>query len=107
MNKNVFEQISSRYGISPEALEDAWDKTSGAGSHEDHVKKFKTYLEKLTGQAHYNYNMPELDSDLAEAAACEFLKRDFQKIEEAIDAIMTEKYGEQLSLMEEALDEQE
>lgn len=106
MNEKVFQEIAGRYGISTEALMDAWNKTR-TGSHEDHVKKFKLYLHKLTGEGHYNFDIPKMDDKIAESVACEFLKMEFEIIEEEIDNQIRAMFPGQLEVLEEQLIEEE
>lgn len=79
--ESFFQSIASRYGISVDALMDAWNKTR-SDSHELHVKKFKLYLEKITGQAHGGIDVPKLPEQVAESVAQVFLSFDFEQLKD-------------------------
>lgn len=79
-----FQDIASRYGISSSALLDAWNKTDSGVDHETHVKKFKLYLEKLTGEAHYNFDIPSIPDKLKEEIALRFLEAELDVISDEI-----------------------
>lgn len=81
---NFFDKIAGRYGVSPEALADAWNKTAGQ-DHETHVKKFKQYLHKLTGESHYNFDIPQMDERVTEAIAQKMLEADFAILKEMVE----------------------
>lgn len=77
--ESFFQSIAGRYGISVDALMDAWNKTR-SDSHETHVKKFKLYLEKITGQSHGGIEIPKMPDQIAESVAQVFLSFDFEQL---------------------------
>lgn len=79
--ESFFQSIAGRYGISVDALMDAWNKTR-ASSHELHVKKFKLYLEKITGQTHGGIEIPKMPEQVAESVAQVFLSFDFEQLKD-------------------------
>lgn len=79
--QSFFQSISGRYGISVDALMDAWNKTR-ADSHEMHVKKFKLYLHKITGQDYFGLEIPKMPDQIAESVAQVFLAFDFEQLKD-------------------------
>lgn len=79
MEDNFFNNIANRYGISVEALRDAWNKTR-VPDPIMHGKRFKAYLTQLTGSDLHNYKIPEMNEEVQEDVILKLFLEDCAEI---------------------------
>lgn len=83
MEDQFFSNIASRYGVSVEALKDAWNKTR-VSDPIMHGKRFKAYLTQLTGSDLHNYSIPSMPEEVQEDIIQKLFLEDCQDILNAI-----------------------
>lgn len=90
MSQISFEDVANRYGLSMNAITDAWSKTRGLDP-ETRVKAFKSYLYQLSGVVDGQVKYPINDAPLEEMAIA-FLNEEVDNLEVMVKETLKERY---------------